>query len=142
LNRIVFDDAGSVGDWRSLVRPELLGLAASTELVADEHVMHTFGQARLAQDESQMLVRYGLIEPGTPIHPTVEPTDTTYFLLDLDHFDVRHFPDIDVSETIAQLDAFHEDIHRVFRWSLSESAAHRLGAGMTEEETQPEAVRA
>jgi uncharacterized protein (TIGR04255 family) len=127
INRFAFDDATSVDEWRTLVRPELLGIAAARELVDAEKVMHSFGQARFAQDESQMVVRYGYLEPGTMTHPEVTPPEGPHFLLDMDQFDVRRVEEIDVESVRDQLDDFHEDIHGLFRWALTDEATNRLG---------------
>jgi uncharacterized protein (TIGR04255 family) len=127
VNRIEFEDALNVSKWRELVRPELLGLAATNELADDGTIKHAFGQVRFAAEESQMIVRYGFMEEGTTTHPEVEPSGTPYFLLDLDHFDIRRFETIDLPEIKDQLDGFHEDIHGVFRWTITEEAARRFG---------------
>jgi uncharacterized protein (TIGR04255 family) len=128
VNRIEFEDAVSVAKWRELVRPEVLGLAATDELAGDDTIKHAFGQVRFAADESQMIVRYGFMEEGTTTHPEVEPSGGPYFLLDLDHFDIRRLPTIDMEAIRGQLDGFHEDIHGVFRWTITEEAASRFGA--------------
>jgi uncharacterized protein (TIGR04255 family) len=127
INRFSFEDATSVENWRTLVRSELLGIAAATELVHADKVMHSFGQARLAQEESQMVVRYGFLEPGTMTHPEVTPPEGPHFLLDMDQFDARRVEEIDVEGVRAELDGFHEDIHGLFRWALTDEAADRLG---------------
>lgn len=126
VNRMAFDDAHSVAKWRELVRPELLGLAGTDELTDDDAIRHAFGQVRFAQAESQMFVRYGFMESGIAHHPHVGISDTPYFLLDLDHFDVRRMPTIEIEQIAAELDAFHDDIHRVFRWAISAEAARRF----------------
>jgi len=138
VNRIAFDDAHSVARWRELVRPELLGLAGTSELAEDDAIRHAFGQVRFVQDESQMFVRYGFMESGMAHHPDVGISETPYFLLDLDHFDVRRMTSIDIEQIAAELDAFHDDIHRVFRWAISAEAAERFGV----EELRPVEVAA
>lgn len=127
VNKFVFDDASSVGSWRTLVRPEVLGLVATSALFDDEDVSHSFGQTRVAQEASQMIVKYGFLEPGALTHPDVEVTTSPYFVLDLDQFDVRKMPAIDPDAISAELDSYHDDIHRVFRWVLAPPAAERLG---------------
>jgi uncharacterized protein (TIGR04255 family) len=127
VNRILFDDATTVATWRTLVRPEVLGLAASGDLFDDEAVRHSFGQTRVAQDESQMIVKYGFLEPGVLTHPDVEAPTSPYLVLDLDQFDVRRMPTLDPTSIHTELDEYHEDIHKVFRWVLTPSALQRLG---------------
>ena len=128
INQIRFDDASSIGAWRSLVRPELLGLAFSPELATDETIKHTLGQTRLAEEDSQLVARYGFLPAGV-VMPGAPPAETPYFLLDLDEFDVRHFPTIEPEAALQQLDSFHGDIHRAFRWALMPEGAARLGLG-------------
>jgi uncharacterized protein (TIGR04255 family) len=139
INRLAFEDVTSVEDWRQIVRPELLGLAAAPELADDETVRHAFGQARFAGEESQLVVRHGLLEPGSVTHPDVVPPETRHFVLDLDAFDVRRFDAIEVDDVMAQLDDFHDDIHRLFRWSLTDAGAERFGV-MERTDTGPAAV--
>jgi uncharacterized protein (TIGR04255 family) len=126
INRLAFDDVTTIDGWRELVRPELLGLAGSIGVVDPGDVKHAFGQARLATEESQMVVRHGFLEPGTLTHPDVEPPQLPHFVLDMDHFDMRRFEAINPDDTGEQLDSFHEDILRLFRWALTDKGAARL----------------
>jgi uncharacterized protein (TIGR04255 family) len=129
INKITFDDAATVAAWRPLVRPEVLGLAASDELFNDDEVLHSFGQTRVAQDESQMIIKYGFLEPGTLTHPDVAPSTSPYLVIDLDQFDVRRMPTVDPAAIQGELDGYHEDIHCAFRWVLTSAGAERLGLG-------------
>lgn len=127
VNKLAFEDATTIGGWRSLVRPEVLGLAASPDLFGDDDVRHSFGQTRVAQDESQMIVKYGFLEPGVLTHPDVQAPTSPYFVLDLDQFDVRRMASLDLGSIETELDGYHEDIHRVFRWVIAPETAERLG---------------
>lgn len=141
INRLAFDDASTIDTWRRLVRPELLGLAAADELVEQEDVKQSFGQARFARDEDQMLVSYGFLEAGTLTHPAVAPQPLPHFLLDIDQFDVRRHESIDLDETRRVMDGWHDDIHRLFRWALTNEGVERLGpADSTTDEGQPTEV--
>jgi uncharacterized protein (TIGR04255 family) len=128
VNRLIFDDAETVSDWRGLVRPELLGMAATDALAADESILHSFGQTRFAHAESQIVARYGYMEQGVTTDPAVEPSKLPSFLLDVDHFDVRRFDEVSVPFALEQLDDFHEDIHRLFSWCLTDEARELLGS--------------
>jgi uncharacterized protein (TIGR04255 family) len=62
-------------------------------------------------------------------HPDVPPPELPHFVLDMDCFDVRRFESIDPKQLRSQLNDFHADIHRLFRWSLTEEGAARFGLG-------------
>jgi uncharacterized protein (TIGR04255 family) len=125
VNHFVFPGAATLSDWRTLVRPELLGLAALPDLTQDENVKHVLGEARLAQDESQIIARYGFLRSGAGFDGV--PREEPYFLMDIDHFDVRTLPEVSPEAIEADLTQFHADTYRLFRWSLSHAAEARLG---------------
>jgi uncharacterized protein (TIGR04255 family) len=137
VNHIRHDSPANIASWRDLVRPELLGLAASSDLAADEYVMHSISETRYAEEESQLIVRYGYVHLPSVAGPTGISTAPA-FLLDLDHFDVRRTPTIDADQVMNQLDYFHKDIHRVFRWAITDAGATALGIG---EEIDDEGTR-
>jgi uncharacterized protein (TIGR04255 family) len=125
VNQFRAPGATGIGAYRALFRPELFGLGASSDLADDDYYRHALGETRLAYDPSQMVVRYGYVlgrqeDGGTP-------RDDPHFLLDLDHFDVRLVDRVDVDEIVNQLNAFHDDIYRVFRWALSPAGEAVLG---------------
>jgi uncharacterized protein (TIGR04255 family) len=126
INRFVFDEATTVDAWRKLVRAELLGLAGAPEIVNEEDVRQSFGQARIAREDSQMLVSYGFLEAATLTHPAVAAQALPHFLLDMDQFDLRRHDSIDLDRAQGELDEWHDDIHRLFRWALTEEGAARL----------------
>lgn len=129
VNKIDFDEALTLSQWRELVRPELLGLAGADTLVPEDVVMSSLGQTRFAVEESQLVVRYGYSEPVfTGVEPPpVDGPDHHQFFLDLDQFDARAHPEIDPAQIADELDLFHETIHRVFRWALTDKCIERLG---------------
>jgi uncharacterized protein (TIGR04255 family) len=129
INRLAFDDVTTVGAWRRLVKPELLGIVASADVADDAVISHSLGQTRFAQEESQLLARYGYLPSPVVVTDGVMPESPSgpHFLLDFDHFDVRTFPSLELDAIAEQLDGFHEEIHRLFRWSLTEEGAERLG---------------
>jgi uncharacterized protein (TIGR04255 family) len=129
VNRLIFENAKSISDWRRLVRPELLGMAATAALADDDEILHSYGQTRFARSESQIIARYGVMEQGETSDPTLQPSNLPSFLLDVDHFDVRRFDEVSVPVALEQLDEFHEDIHRLFSWCLSDDARALLGVG-------------
>ncbi len=126
INQIVFDDVKTIEGWRKLVRPELLGLAAAEGLIESDELKSSFGQARFASDESQMLVRYGYVEPGLLTHPMVPPQQRPHLLLDMDEFDVRRVEKIDPEQARRELDEYHEDVYRLFRWAFTDAGIKRL----------------
>lgn len=145
VNRLAFEEATELTEWRTLVRPEMLGIAASPDVADDAVVMHSLGQIRFAHEESQLLARYGYV-PGLAIADVTgglvtEPNATTMeLLLDFDHFDVRQLP-IDAEAIGTELDDLHEDIHRLFHWCLTDEAKQRFGMGEPLASAQSEAVR-
>jgi len=147
VNRLAFEEATDLTAWRELVRPELLGLVASAEVADDAVVMHSLGQTRFAQDESQLLARYGYV-PGVTIADVAggeaspeAPSTNIELLLDFDHFDVRPQPAIEIQGVADELDRLHEDIHRLFHWCITEEAERRLGIGEPSTNVHTEAVR-
>jgi uncharacterized protein (TIGR04255 family) len=133
VNQLVFEDVDGVSGWRESVRPELLGLVSSPELAADEVVMHSLGQTRFAEDESQLLARYGYVPTAVVLGDTSgEAAPRPHFLLDFDHFDARSFDDIDPAAIGDQLDYFHGEINKLFHWCITEEGARRLGMAANE----------
>jgi uncharacterized protein (TIGR04255 family) len=125
VNYITFDDALTPSAWRKLVRPELMGLLSTDEFTDDAFVKHSLGETRLAHEESQTVARYGYLSSSMGFEGA-DP-DVPFFLLDIDHFDVRRFDDISLEQVEQQLVDFHADTYRVFRWSLSPAGSERLG---------------
>ena len=126
VNRLRFDDISHAHEWTKIVRPELLGLASSAEIAADEAITHSLGQTRFAEEASQLFARYGFLEAGVAPTAGDPPPEEPHFLLDFDHFDARRFPTVDPTAIQAQLEEFHEAIHRLFRWCLTDEGFNRL----------------
>lgn len=118
---------GQEGSVSAMVRSELRGPLAASDLVAAEKVRHFIGQFRAAEDEGQLLFRFGLLEPGQVPVPSGAPLSTSAFLLDLDFFDVRASQPLDIPSVRAQLSTFHEDIERALVWSLTDQGREALG---------------
>jgi uncharacterized protein (TIGR04255 family) len=127
INHIVFDEGGSLSGLRPLVRPELMGLVADASLTDDAFVMHSLGETRLAYDESQILARYGFLPKGAGFDSSRK--NQPFFLLDVDHFDVRPVADVVPDSIEAELTQFHIDSYRLFRWSLTSEGEEHLGIG-------------
>ena len=126
LNQLTAGNEASIGDWRELVKPELLGIVATDEVFDDDVVMSTLNQTRLAVEESQLLMRSGVLDAGSIVPGAPEIMSEPHFLLDIDHFDIRAFSEFDVALIKTQIDDFHETIHRLFRWSLTDVGLRQL----------------
>jgi uncharacterized protein (TIGR04255 family) len=137
INRMEFADVTAIGEWRPLVRSELFGIAGSDEVADDAVITHSLGQTRFAQEESQLLARYGFLSGAMAIDDavTTDAAATVHFLLDFDHFDVRSFPTLDPEQIAEQLEYFHDETHRLFRWCLTEEGTRRLG--IVEDSVEP-----
>jgi uncharacterized protein (TIGR04255 family) len=125
VNHIRIDDATGIDALRPLFRSELFGLAAPPDIAPEDAIKHSLGETRFADDEGQLVARYGYVVGGQDLEG--KPSRLPTFLLDIDHFDVRIRTSLSMDEIGTQLDDFHEGIYRVFRWALTSDGEALLG---------------
>lgn len=131
VNRLVISD-GALETARTLVKPEILGMAAAVGLSDDAAMKHSVAQTRFANVEGQLVARYGFLRSGVAVDQALSPLpplETDHILLDFDYIDVRRVPKVNVEDVCQQLDDFHEGIYRLFVWSLTPEGIAALRGG-------------
>lgn len=119
LRYIDFFDWPDVGsaDWSRYINAHLLGLLAANELAG--HVEHTLTDTRLKlTDEMAIAFKYGLVRSG--------PENALGYLMDTDCLSQTVNEDVSVEAILARFDVFHDEIHRLFHWSITPEAKERF----------------
>ncbi len=117
--------------WGSVVRPELLGPLAVPALAAKA----TGSVQQLAlrgPDGVSVTVQHGLVPAGTVVVPRAgaAPSDEKVYVLDYDVY--REYTKAEplkmaVGGILDQVEAYHEAISLLFRWSVTENYRATLG---------------
>lgn len=116
-NRI--DDPGIIANLPDLVRPELLGPAASN-LPNGVQLRHSFSQAQYLNGEGGgLLVNWGLLPPDSGIDATISPVPRPTWILDVDSFEAnkRSFDAQVLSEMVRDLAS---RAYQCFRWAVTD----------------------
>lgn len=113
-------------DWNDVIRQDLLGPIAVSELIKNTTQVVALQQLILRYpDDAGINIHHGLVPTGTTVRlrPKEEQPIQPFYLLDFDVF--REFPLPDAltmeTETICQtVEVYHKMIYRLFRWSVTE----------------------
>lgn len=116
----------AVRDLGQLVRPEVLGVAATA---AAEYARYTLSESVFAVPElsAQLLARWGLLPKGGTVDPAaIEPSTEPSWILDLDLFrtESRAF---DPGEIVETAQSYAERIYAFFRWVVTDDFLRRYG---------------
>jgi uncharacterized protein (TIGR04255 family) len=104
-------------DWGRYINSHLLGALGVPELV--EHVEHTITDTRFQLgDEAALSLKYGLARGG--------PDNLPGFLLDTDCFSQAQHEDVTVDAVTGRFNLFHEEIHVLFNWAMTDQARERF----------------
>lgn len=122
----------SVGlPWNGVIRPELLGVLGNREV--EQYIVQAVQELNLQFPEHQQItIRHGRFPGGTTVRHLAggEATTVPFYLLDFDVF--REYPKptvlrMDPEPICRQVQDFHENVHRLFHWSVSEQYLSTLG---------------
>jgi len=111
-------------DWSDIIRPRLLGPLGEPALA--RNATHTFQEMRLAYPDGHSInLRHGRLPGGTTVQPREgqESPKDPFYLIDIDTFCLysEQEPEPLNPEAIcARVDSFHTEIHRLFRWTVSD----------------------
>ncbi len=107
-------------EWGRYINSKLLGVLGADEFGVD--VQHTLTDSRLDLGDGTILsFKYGLVRTG--------PENALGFLLDTDCFSPVVGQDISVDEVVGRFDRFHNEIHVLFHWAVTEEAKERFRRG-------------
>lgn len=112
----------------SLIRPEMLGIAATTVRESARHALSD-NLFAVPDTSAQLLARWGFMPKDTTIDPAaVEVLSVPSWILDLDMF--RHKPgSFSPAETAAEARSFAERIYTFFRWAVTDDFLKLYGGG-------------
>jgi uncharacterized protein (TIGR04255 family) len=122
LNRLNGDSLERLPEW---VRSSLIGVA-QPELRA--HVTQAISEANLQVEEGSLLLRWGILSPGSTIDPgLLEPVDMPSWILDIDAFSTAQAPF--AAAALAQAyDRLAERAYAIFRWVITDAGLTHFGA--------------
>lgn len=125
INELRDPEAVTLSDWAGLLRPELLGFAASGLL--EGRVEHIIQELRVERQDGTLALRHGLLT-GTTVEPLPQekPPTGRFYLIDLDYYDATEC-ELDLSATLARMREYNHVLYRLFRWTLTDRLFDRLG---------------
>jgi uncharacterized protein (TIGR04255 family) len=121
----------ALGSLSTIVRPELLGILSIAEF--EKYAAQSTQEVLLRYSEEQSIqVRHGLFPAGSTVQPpTGEPSSTgPFYLLDFDAFRTFSAPTwlrMETDTICEYVHRYHDDIEKLFRWSLTEEFTKSLG---------------
>lgn len=111
---------------RRLVRPEILGVVATS---AVDQAQHSINESLFTVpiSKAQLFARWGLLPVGGTVDPAaIEPLNEQSWILDVDMF--RAEPkEFDPANVIADAKSFAERIYTFFRWAVTEDFLRLYG---------------
>lgn len=120
INELRHPNAKTYEDWRELLNPELLGLAARG--VLGGKVEQTIGEVRLDRGDGTFLLRHGFLSGTTVMaqpQGTRVPKSGPFYLLDLDYYDEKPHS-FDAHAPGKQMSQYNQYLYRVFRWAIGD----------------------
>ena len=109
---------------RKLVRPEVLGLAA-TPLAS--RTTHSLAETLLRGEQGQLRARWGLLPPQATVDPAAyPPVDRPTWILDLDMFQEAETL-FAADELAATAERLAEQVYAVFRWAVTDEFLRHYG---------------
>lgn len=107
----------SPAEWKRYINPHLLGVLGATDIVG--HVEHALTDTRLRlSDEAAISFKYGLVRSG--------PKNALGFLMDTDCLTQTPQEDVSVEAVLSRFDGFHDEIHVLFHWAVTDDAKERF----------------
>ncbi len=117
INEIHHPDAQTPTTWRPFINAELLGMVGG-EVLGDD-VIVALQDIRLREPDGVAVLRHGYVGPEASADQ--EP----FYLLDIDFADEQHGK-LDRTQTLSQVNAFHERIKNVFETSVTDALRDHL----------------
>lgn len=109
---------------RELVRPEVLGLAAT---FLAPRATHSLAETLLQGEQGQLRARWGLLPPRATVDSAAyPPVDYPTWILDLDMFQEAETP-FAVDELAVTAERLAEQIYAVFRWAVTDEFLRHYG---------------
>lgn len=119
------EDPDALNQLKSLVRPEVLGLAG-TDLQDELQALISQAQFSLP-NEIQLVARTGVIPAGGTHDPTIDPATVRTWTLDLD-VSVTHQATFNVDDLDEQGRDLAAHAYRFFRWAVTKEFLKYFGA--------------
>jgi uncharacterized protein (TIGR04255 family) len=119
--------------WTEVIRPEVLGATIRDELGGAEALHQSIQQLLLRYSGGRGInITHGRFPAGTSVQPRagVEAPATPFYLFDIDVFREYQPPKLlrmDVDSIGDTISSFHEVVHRLFRWAVTEHYVMSLG---------------
>jgi uncharacterized protein (TIGR04255 family) len=114
VNRLEGDDCDDVAD---LVRPELLS-TLTVPMPNEVQTRHLVTQGLYMMTDRSVQAQWGLLPPGAVFDPTVRPTDSRSWLLDIDSFTERSQEGFDSVAIDAMIVDLADTAYNFFRWAV------------------------
>ena len=111
---------------RDLIKPELLGVGASS--LGPAKIMHTLTESQFAVGgaPTTLKTRWGLVPSGATHDPSIPPAESESWILDLDAF-VSDPGVFNAKELIKEAQHLGEVVYRFFRWVVSDEFLRSYG---------------
>lgn len=119
IDEFRYDEASTITDWATLIRPEFLGFAVMAEgLFGNSSISHTRQQIEVTRPDGTLMIRHGLLS-GTSVEPIADrpPQQGRFYLLDMDYYNVQP-QRIDRTEVITTMQRYNDTLYRFFRWIM------------------------
>jgi uncharacterized protein (TIGR04255 family) len=109
------------------VNNALLGLI--TEVNPPAQLLVTLTQAQLQYGNIQLIAKWGLLPPGAVMDPSVPPTQSPSWILDLDVFGATG-GDFDAIELGKRSREYADFAYRFFRWAVTDELLRAAGGDL------------
>jgi uncharacterized protein (TIGR04255 family) len=118
INEIRYPGAETLAAWQALLHPQFVGFDIASLL--EGQTDHTLQDIQVNRPDGIFTIRHGLLsESIVPPLSKEEARDGRFYLLDLDYYDTGDY-DLNIAETVQQMQRYNEVMSRFFRWTLSE----------------------
>lgn len=125
VNEIRYPGADTPADWRTLLRPELLGVIADENLTRS--VVSATQEVTFDVPDGNLTIRHGFLPQGNAVAPLsgTEQTSGPFYLFDLDAYNDQS-GDLDEKTLDRLFRGYNSVIHNLFRWALEEKLFDHL----------------
>jgi uncharacterized protein (TIGR04255 family) len=114
----------ALADIARLVRPEVRGLIGTP---AAASITHAISETVFADNDTQALVRWGLLPPNVTVDPAaIEPSGAPSWILDLDMFSTAPVP-FSIDRVMTDARRYTERMYTFFRWAVTDEFLRHFG---------------
>jgi uncharacterized protein (TIGR04255 family) len=119
VNEIRYPGADTPKDWRTLLKPELLGLIADEDLA--NSVVSATQEVTFEIPDGNLTTRHGFLPQGNAVAPLpgTEQESGPFYLFDLDAYNDQS-GDLDENTLGGLFRDYNSVIYNLFRWALEE----------------------